>query len=714
LQESHFVFNDDASGNAPMGVELTHTMMQWNYCYNEDITFVILQIKNTSAVDYTNFAVGLYIDIDVGGPDGHGENGRLGDLVARDSSMNLAWIYDADGYDPGWGPLVKTGIMGTRLLETPDNVGMTAFRSGDWGAVTNIDDIGRYQVISSHQYDESLPPTDQYYIQCASGINLTAGKTVKIVYALIAGQDVQDFKEKAALALTLYNNHFVGPQPPATPILSARAADRKVYLHWTDTSEVTPDPLSGQIDFAGYKLYRSDNQGKTWGVVNYKTGNKCMTVDYSPIGLYTRTAPEDPIQHSFVDTGLYNGVDYWYCLAAFDRGDTVTGVDVLQSGFGEPGSSANVAVSRPHNDPAGGFDASSTVTHQYTGTEAPSAGTVTPLEFDKDSLRGADYAVGFKDTPNKTYWYVLNVTTGDTILNNQVLENADPGLYSVRQGLRVVVNNPDRWPASYGQVLNPGADTTIALLYFWGPCLPIPNLFNDSLYGDAKYRSTYEIRWTADSTLAPNVYGSTYQLYSVPVEVWNTSTGQRVSLAVLDATESLIWHPYRSLIIVDQPYNPAEDLFATAYPYGFSWIFKFDTARYAPVLGDRFRFTGAPVNGPDDRFAFKVDGINAATASVDLSKIRVVPNPYLVQYSASVETGQGQSVLEFQKIPDKCTIRIYTLAGDLVKTIEHTDGTGTARWDLKSRNAEQVASGIYLFHVDSPYGQHLGRFAIIK
>jgi len=79
-----------------------------------------------------------------------------------------------------------------------------------------------------------------------------------------------------------------------------------------------------------------------------------------------------------------------------------------------------------------------------------------------------------------------------------------------------------------------------------------------------------------------------------------------------------------------------------------------------------------------------------------------------------VETSEGESVVEFQNVPDECTIRIYTLAGDLVQTVNHTSGTGAARWNLLSKNRQQVAAGIYLYHVESTYGEHLGRFAIIK
>lgn len=119
------------------------------------------------------------------------------------------------------------------------------------------------------------------------------------------------------------------------------------------------------------------------------------------------------------------------------------------------------------------------------------------------------------------------------------------------------------------------------------------------------------------------------------------------------------------------------------------------------------------MNGEDDVFTFRVDGINASQAANELPGVKVVPNPYFGQYSAMVET-DNESALEFQNVPDECTIRIYTLAGDLVETLTNNDGDGVVRWDLLSSNRRQVAAGIYLYHVESPYGEHAGRFAVIK
>ena len=714
VQMSHFRFNDAAGGNSLMGLEMTHTMLQWNYCYNEDFIFVILEIKNTSAVDYNDFAFGLYIDIDVGGLDGTGENGRLMDMVASDSIRNLAWTYDSLGYDPGWQS--KTGVMGTKYLETPDDIGMTAFRTGDWGLVPTTDPP-RYAMINSTQFDTSLPPTDQYYIQCTRGIDLTAGKTVRVVYAIIAGDDIDEFLENADRAQQLYESNFIGPEPPITPTLWGRAADKKVYLNWNDTAQTSVDPRLMERDFAGYKLYRSGDQGRTWGEIDDDNSNCCLDVDYVPLGFYPVIDPDDPVPHTFVDSNLYNGMEYWYCLVAFDKGDSAANVDRLQNGFGIAGVSPNVIALTPRNDPAGFYDAAASVTHNFDGIGKPSQGLVYPIIFNEDSLQGDQYRVTFTDYPDvASTWNLINITTGDTLLADQSGYNLEPDYCPLTEGMRVVVRNGDRIPRSYVQTGFAGSDTTLAMGPFYYETVPnfTGNMAN--IYGDAAYRSTYELRYTGNSTVAPSVteYWVPSPTFSVPFEVWNVTTNERVSLAVYDFEGDGDWDPYDLLSIVDYAYDPVQDLTSLAFPYYYGWLFAFDETVYNPAVNDIFTIEGAPMNGPDDVFDFRVDGVSSADAARDLKNIRVVPDPYFATNDSRTETAEGMTVLEFRNVPDECTVRIYTLAGDLVKTINHEDGTGVVRWDALSGDAQQVASGIYIYHVDSPYGERLGRFAIIK
>ena len=98
----------------------------------------------------------------------------------------------------------------------------------------------------------------------------------------------------------------------------------------------------------------------------------------------------------------------------------------------------------------------------------------------------------------------------------------------------------------------------------------------------------------------------------------------------------------------------------------------------------------------------------------DLSRIRVVPNPYVV--SSPLDLSPVNKQIMFNHLPPVATIRIYTVAGHLVDILEHDDGTGTASWDIRSRFNQKIASGYYIYHVtDTETGNiHMGKFAIIQ
>ena len=113
-----------------------------------------------------------------------------------------------------------------------------------------------------------------------------------------------------------------------------------------------------------------------------------------------------------------------------------------------------------------------------------------------------------------------------------------------------------------------------------------------------------------------------------------------------------------------------------------------------------------------------------AGTSDNLNDVRVYPNPFRQD---SHLRGVGEEYrLEFVNIPAICTIRIDTLAGELVKTIEHDDGSGDESWGSKTLGDYQVnkflqyvAPGTYLYHVESHVSGHkgeskIGKFVIIK
>ncbi len=109
-----------------------------------------------------------------------------------------------------------------------------------------------------------------------------------------------------------------------------------------------------------------------------------------------------------------------------------------------------------------------------------------------------------------------------------------------------------------------------------------------------------------------------------------------------------------------------------------------------------------------------------AAAREDPHGVWVVPNPFraTAEWDRPVTYGDALTRhIDFMGLPRaRATIRIYTVAGDFVAQIDHDgrSGRGEASWDLISRNGQDVASGIYLFTVNSALGHHVGRFVVIR
>jgi hypothetical protein len=107
-------------------------------------------------------------------------------------------------------------------------------------------------------------------------------------------------------------------------------------------------------------------------------------------------------------------------------------------------------------------------------------------------------------------------------------------------------------------------------------------------------------------------------------------------------------------------------------------------------------------------------------ARQDALHIWVVPNPFRARADWDRPSVYGDRLtrhLDFMGLPRaRATIRIWTVAGDLVATLEHdgSDGSGQAAWNLVTRNGQEAASGIYLYTVESALGNTTGRFVVIR
>jgi hypothetical protein len=107
----------------------------------------------------------------------------------------------------------------------------------------------------------------------------------------------------------------------------------------------------------------------------------------------------------------------------------------------------------------------------------------------------------------------------------------------------------------------------------------------------------------------------------------------------------------------------------------------------------------------------------------------VYPNPYRIdgRYREIGFEGRGMEnlpddrvrAIHFTNLPHKCTIRIFSLDGDLVREIKHDTQAGDQQsmhetWDLITRNTQEAVAGIYYYSVESNLGNQVGKFVIIK
>lgn len=175
--------------------------------------------------------------------------------------------------------------------------------------------------------------------------------------------------------------------------------------------------------------------------------------------------------------------------------------------------------------------------------------------------------------------------------------------------------------------------------------------------------------------------------------------------------------------------------------YGVIWNYKF-------ILHDKlyakqnYIAVTASDNGdpktsiPELQSAPSINGTSIIPSKIDgTNEVIVVPNPYRgdVDYqSLGWENTDGGDWYEqerkivFMNLPRKCVIKIYTIAGDLCKTIGHNGdarvdapwqhGEYGASWNFINENNQAVVSGIYLFSVQDVESdfEFIGKFVIIK
>ena len=547
----------------------------------------------------------------------------------------------------------------------------------------------------------------------------------------------------------IYNANYQFAVPPPVPTLSAVAGDGRVTLSWDDVAERGIDPVTNDFDFEGYRIYRStdpdflDQQVITTGngsgtlsgngkptaqfdLVDGKAGYSRQTID----GVAYFLGQDTGITHTWTDTTVTNGQDYYYGVAAYDFGYEPANND---SAAFYPSENA-IPISRT---PRGGLILPKNAVHvrpeprvsgfQPAGTSAAEhvagrgVGTVDVrvVTAINDSTLGDVFQVRFAasdtDSVRAEHYALVDSTTGRTYFEFGTDFNG-VGNGPVGNGLLPIVTG-DSLVRIASQGFVPGSPTNAIGSMSYQPVLS-PNLRRPGYPEDIEIRFDSVVKDTGLAVFPTPARPAKFEVFALEpggerkLDFVFRDTDNNGTLSRLDERIDIVTYTEEA------PTTPA-----------ITWRVVIDTVGIGangplrpPALGDVFHATLSRPLASDDVFRFTVTGDRVVHGAGEAATNQpyVVPNPYVGAASFEPErfatSGRGVRRLEFRGIPQNAVVRIYTVKGDLVQTLRQDGSTASfVAWDLRSKDNLDVAPGLYVFQVEAPNASPaIGKFAVIK
>ncbi len=767
-QDSYCAYDDAKNTISPLGIKVTQIGYSYGVKFAQNIIFYTFILTNTGTKNLSNVYFSLYTDIDIGDVSG-GLNEYADDKYGFNKEKNFYYFYDAKGYSREW-PENSTGYFGVAFLKTPKvngvEKGITDLHYNIYNDDRDVDSL-QYGIMSSsvNLYNSSLGskyfhigsnPTLNFddtstipaagldlVVNASSGpYNLNPGDTLIFVTAILAGKTLAEANNTLAEAYRILQFNFEIAKPPQTPRLNGFAGDGRNILFWDDKAEKSKDNFTGLNDFEGYRLYRSNDKG-----VTYKLLSEFDLVDQSGL--------DRGLQYSYTDTTIINGFEYWYSLTAFDKGDSL--IESLESPLGKNLNTINTVSLTPASSAAGRVPLGvQSIEHSADGK---SNYDFEVMPVDADSIKNNYYDIKFGYT-NRVDKGVLQTVTTLLISDSTKTEGKNYGLlfvapnkfnlydlftdalikegqayasgasYSINSGVKLKIQDTTT-NAAYlpkagdyitinfsAMAVRNGADTVIGLrpLLYEKPqatsdgvtfTLSKPEIIKNV----SKVSGTDNVVFTFtlnDETLIKSM------LYLVKVTGRGVDAGGTPFVSVyVDSANGL---DTNRILKVDTLYNFGSFTFD-----GINGLIDFKSSS-APAAGNIYSVEIVKPVLPNlkDKYRITLNSASVVPKITEsmLKNIKVVPNPYLVSSLYEPEFGELRMEplrqIQFTNLPAECTIYIFTLDADLVKTLYHNTRNGTHYWDLKTDGGRELAPGMYIYVVKTKDSEYINKFAIIK
>ena len=579
-------------------------------------------------------------------------------------------------------------------------------------------------------------------------------------------------------AQNAYNAFFQVPPSSPTPIVKVTQLDKEILLDWSDPAAVAvaEGPQTFGYKFEGYKVYELTKPGGTATLLaEYDLNNGITTINDTIfdigsgklIGTAVQAGTDNGIKRYYdikidptASVPLVNGNKYYFAVTSYNYNPApLVGSTSNESPIG--GGTylcipQQAASGNQWNTTEGTVPTIDTSIVKVVG--GPTDGSIGLTIINPQKVTNDIYQVNFRQTAWGTkLWSVKDSTLGVVLATDSVYGTStstavvdgiqynifDPGVSGGIKSIGATKIGTTTYATPYNILRNPSPDSTWS--FDVAGSTNTATAFSRLNWQATMGSNDYEIRITTNGSqyyidvdggaLAANPRAAN----RMPVEIWNVTTNTQLLIKVLDDnanglfdTSSItgvstlgVKHWDRIYASSLAPYaepltNPSgsETVAATKLMGRMTFIDWKGHNGFPPVGTIIKLITNKPIVAGVTSFVVTPKNYAAIygqrnLALQNVARINVYPNPYF-GYN-KWEQNRYVRFVTINHLPNKATIRIFDLAGELVKTILHTATSGTTnqeeQWDLNNKAGLPVAAGMYIIHVDMP---DLGTSKVLK
>jgi hypothetical protein len=627
-------------------------------------------------------------------------------------------------------------------------------------------------------YDSTdATPADKRFLQATGPFTMNPGDLTTVTIAVIAAPsnpvagvgDLYQLAVASSAAQAAYDNNWIMPTPPPAPNVTLIPGEGRISLIWDNSSETAPDPFAPyaaslrnpfyrEYDFQGYKVYKSlsGNVG-TWQLLTQYDKIDGMTFeDTTAVESLRTNATDKGLSYAYIDsTNIRLGFPYYYAVTAYDlntMGYVSATTDTSWLSL-ESGIDPNVSIARtiPNNYYAPTYDV---IRKRGRGKDTLKL-TFTPTTLTNYAVTAETYNIKFLapepsgDPKIPVYSYLIQKENGDTAVNIQsftmnirqstALQTFHPTCFdSAITNIKQNATNPLKLDTTKQYM--PITDFAFTLKMDSIPIQPfnrveiksgaypidsiqIPTEITDNkalwAYRGSDYRIIWKWKDANQTAITAEVYDLSLQQY-IPY--------RRLTRSVINTPDADSADGWSFNALTEPRGSDTIALNVTRYMSicgGQFYLSRGNVMRILPNAGDTWIVYSARLSASPAYSEFQIISHPMIVADTQISalKVKVVPNPYLVR--DEWERHPDFRKIKFINLPTECTIRIYTFAGDLIKTITHNatktaspgniplEAGGDEDWNLLTESNQKPSPGIYFFHIESKTGNQIGKFVII-